>query len=77
MQERPLFRASAVGKSYGKQLGCRDVSFDLYPGEIMGIVGESGSGKSMPALSIRRLLPNNLESFDRGKILFNNQDFNF
>ena len=24
--------------------GCQ--SFDLYPGEVMGIVGESGSGKS-------------------------------
>jgi putative phosphonate transport system ATP-binding protein len=31
---------------YGERVGCQDISFDLWPGEVLGIVGESGSGKS-------------------------------
>ncbi len=33
------------------------VSFDIFPGEVVGLVGESGSGKTMTALSLLGLLP--------------------
>jgi len=42
----PLLSVQDLGKSYGPHMGCTDVSFDLWPGEVLGIVGESGSGKT-------------------------------
>jgi oligopeptide/dipeptide ABC transporter ATP-binding protein len=49
------------------------VSFDLYPGESLGIVGESGSGKSITALSILRLVPDPGRIVS-GQVLFRDQD---
>ena len=45
-QLTPLLSARHLGKRYGSRIGCTDVSFDLYPGEVLCVVGESGSGKS-------------------------------
>jgi len=49
------------------------VSFDLHPGETLGIVGESGCGKSVTALSILRLIqkPGRIVT---GQILFKGDD---
>ena len=44
--DRPLLRARGVTRYYGARVGCLDVGFDLWPGEVLGIVGESGSGKT-------------------------------
>ena len=45
-KDQPLLSVQGLSKSYGTRIGCAGISFDLFPGEVMGIVGESGSGKS-------------------------------
>jgi oligopeptide/dipeptide ABC transporter ATP-binding protein len=50
------------------------VSFDLTPGQVLGIVGESGCGKSVTALSVMGLVPNPPGRVVGGKILFHNKN---
>jgi putative phosphonate transport system ATP-binding protein len=42
----PLIRANEISKSFGDIVALKQISFELYPGEVLGIVGESGSGKT-------------------------------
>jgi len=46
MSDEALLRVNGLGKSYGSRIGCTDVGFELWPGEVLAIVGESGSGKT-------------------------------
>jgi len=56
----PLLRVEGLGTEFRLRSGgvkaVDDVSFDIYPGDVLGIVGESGSGKSVTARSIMRML---------------------
>jgi peptide/nickel transport system permease protein len=44
----------------GQTLVVDSVSFDVFPGETVGLVGESGCGKTITALAVLRLLPGTL-----------------
>src|SRR2546425_10422744 len=49
------------------------VSFQVRPGETLGLVGESGSGKTMTCLSILRLLPHGARIVS-GEIVWQGRD---
>jgi oligopeptide/dipeptide ABC transporter ATP-binding protein len=51
-----------------------DVSWELAPGEILGIVGESGSGKSVSMMSILGLIPTPPGRIAAGEALFKGED---
>jgi oligopeptide/dipeptide ABC transporter ATP-binding protein len=50
------------------------VTYDLYPGETLGIVGESGSGKSVSTMSILGLIPQPPGRIVRGEAMFQGKD---
>ncbi len=61
MAAAPLLEVRVLAVSFGRGArrvdAVRGISFDVGPGETVGLVGESGSGKSVSALSVLRLLP--------------------
>ena len=52
----------------------RNVSININQGEMVGLVGESGSGKSVTALSILKLIDENVMLIKSGQILFMDED---
>ncbi len=70
VQDLHVAYTSRAGK---KSLALAGVSFDVPPGETLGVLGESGSGKSTLAASLLRLLPGNGE-IQRGVVQFEGQD---
>jgi len=64
-----LLDIKQLTKTYGNLIACNNISFDLYPGQVLGIIGESGSGKSTLLNSVGSNL-----SIDEGKITYTNSN---
>ena len=77
MSEQYLLSVQDLPTSFrtdsGEVQAVNGVSFNLNPGEILGIVGESGSGKSVTAYSIMQILADN-GSIKSGHILYKGED---
>ncbi len=74
----PLLQVQDLHVAYISRAGQRSpalagVSFEVLPGETLGVLGESGSGKSTLAAALLRLLPGN-GVIEKGVVLFEGQD---
>jgi len=71
--KKPLLTLNKLGITVGENELLKDISFEVFPNEIVAIVGESGSGKSLTALSIAGLLPETKLNVTSNQLLFNNE----
>ncbi|MCA6115238.1 ABC transporter ATP-binding protein [Bradyrhizobium sp. WSM 1738] len=71
-----LFSLRELSVAFGatlRHIAVSNVSFDVKPGEILGIVGESGSGKSVTCRALIGLLPERARV--QGEMIFEGQRF--
>ena len=68
-QPEPVLRVKELMKHFPGTKAVDHVSFDVYPGETLGIVGESGCGKTTLARVVLELIPP-----DSGTIIFKNEE---
>jgi ABC-type polar amino acid transport system ATPase subunit len=67
--ENPLIQVQNLGKKFGDVEVLKDISVDIYKGDVVCVIGPSGSGKS----TFLRCL-NRLEEPSGGHILFEGVD---
>ena len=65
-----LCKTYGQGRSDQKTYALNNVSFELSPGETLGIVGESGCGKSTLAKALCKII-----TVDSGTVLLSGEDF--
>lgn len=64
----PALQLTNISKSFGAVQALRDVDFEVYPGEVVGLVGDNGAGKSTLVKTIAGVnIPDTGEIFVNGQ----------
>ena len=75
---QPLLRVENLTVEFdtpsGPARAVDSLSFEIHPGETLGLVGESGCGKSVTALSLLRLHSSPPARYPSGRVLFRGED---
>lgn len=78
LKKKPLLEVRSLSIHFVTEDGViravENVSFEIFPGEIMGLVGESGCGKSVTGLSLLKLIPIPPGRIVNGEIFFNGKN---
>ena len=67
--ENPILKCENLNKKFGKKQILKDVSFDIFKGDILGFIGPNGAGKTT---TIKLIL--GLQSITEGRVLINGFD---
>jgi D-xylose transport system ATP-binding protein len=71
-QNTPVLQVKNVSKSFGKVQALRDVSVEVYKGDVVGLLGDNGAGKS----TLIKIISGNYRS-DRGEVYLNGKKIAF
>ena len=65
-----LLEVKHIDKSFGITKALKDVSFQIYAGEVRGLIGENGSGKSTVSSII-----SGIQKADRGQMIYEGKEY--
>lgn len=68
---KPILQLKNITKRFGSVVALKNVSLDVYPGEIRGLIGENGSGKSTISS-----IASGMQKANSGEMIFKDQPWN-